>query len=70
MEPEACLPPDLAGATITRIAAGTATLDETPTLADTFQRMRAGTLSAGSRDGQWTLGLALVKASAALECAG
>lgn len=45
---------------------GDATLDATLALGDIYQRMRAGTLSPATADGQWLFGLALVKASVAL----
>ena len=47
-------------------AGGATTLDETLGLGAAFQRMRAGTLTAASAEGQWVLGLALAKASASL----
>ncbi|CAN5683842.1 hypothetical protein BH11MYX3_BH11MYX3_43280 [soil metagenome] len=42
---------------------GTPTFDEAPGVADIHQRIRAGTLNLASAEGQWSFGLALVKAS-------
>lgn len=42
------------------------TLDSTPGLADFYQRLRSGSLSIATAEGQWRFGLALVKASIAL----
>jgi aminoglycoside phosphotransferase (APT) family kinase protein len=42
------------------------TLESTASLADVYQRMRAGTLSTSSADFQWTFALALVKSGAEL----
>jgi Ser/Thr protein kinase RdoA (MazF antagonist) len=47
-------------------ATGDETLENTLSLGDCFQQMRAGTLSVGSADGQWTFGLALIKEGQAL----
>jgi thiamine kinase-like enzyme len=47
-------------------ATGDETLDATPSLGDVYQRMRAGALNVATGDGQWRLGLALVKASLSL----
>jgi aminoglycoside phosphotransferase (APT) family kinase protein len=38
-------------------------VEAAPTLAEVYQRMREGTLNLAHPDGQWSLGLALVKAS-------
>jgi aminoglycoside phosphotransferase (APT) family kinase protein len=43
---------------------GTETLDSTPSLAEFYQRLRSGSSSIATADGQWQFGLALVKASA------
>ncbi|MEP6618908.1 MAG: phosphotransferase [bacterium] len=40
------------------------TLESTPSMSDFYQRMRAGTVSIASGEGQWCFGLALIKASA------
>lgn len=61
----------LCGATFLRLArdsghsgaAGGETLDGAPSLADFYQRLRAGTLSPATAEGHWWFGLALVKAS-------
>jgi aminoglycoside phosphotransferase (APT) family kinase protein len=42
------------------------TLDSTLSLGEVYQRMRSGSLSLSTREGQWCLGLALLKESAAL----
>ena len=42
---------------------GLETLDATLSLGDFYQRMRAGTVTIGTADGQWAFGLALLKAS-------
>ncbi|MEO7457002.1 MAG: phosphotransferase, partial [Gemmatimonadaceae bacterium] len=42
------------------------TLDGALTLSEFYQQMRAGALNAGTPDGQWAFGLALLKASASL----
>jgi aminoglycoside phosphotransferase (APT) family kinase protein len=42
------------------------TLDSTPSLGDFYQRMRSGSLSIATGEGQWWFGLALLKASVAL----
>lgn len=47
-------------------AGGDANLESTLGLGDVYQRMRAGTLSPATADGQWLFGLALIKASVAL----
>ena len=47
-------------------ATGEETLDSTPSLGDFYQRMRAGSLSLATGEGQWWFGLALVKESFAL----
>jgi aminoglycoside phosphotransferase (APT) family kinase protein len=41
-------------------------LDSMPSLADCYQRLRSGAMSVAAPDGQWSFGLALVKASAEL----
>lgn len=40
------------------------TLEATPALIDVYQRMRAGTLSSATPQGQWTFALALIKTGA------
>ncbi len=47
-------------------ATGGETLDSTPSLGEFYQRMRAGSLSPATREGQWWFGLALMKDSFAL----
>jgi len=47
-------------------ASGDETLDATPSLADVYQRMRAGELNPGTSAGQWALGLALLKLGGSL----
>jgi aminoglycoside phosphotransferase (APT) family kinase protein len=47
-------------------ATGGETLDSTPSLIEFYQRMRSGSLSVATGEGQWWFGLALVKASVAL----
>jgi aminoglycoside phosphotransferase (APT) family kinase protein len=47
-------------------AVGGETLATTPALGEFYQRMRSGSLSTGTAEGQWVFGLALVKASVAL----
>lgn len=42
------------------------TLDSMPSLGELYQRMRAGSLSIGTGEGQWRFGLALVKTSMSL----
>jgi aminoglycoside phosphotransferase (APT) family kinase protein len=42
-------------------ATGAETLDSTPSLADFYQRMRAGEVNLATGDGQWAFGLSLVK---------
>jgi aminoglycoside phosphotransferase (APT) family kinase protein len=46
-------------------ATGDETLDSTPSLGDFYQRMRAGEVSIGTAEGQWSFGLALLKESIA-----
>jgi aminoglycoside phosphotransferase (APT) family kinase protein len=47
-------------------ATGAETLDAAPALIEIYQRMQAGTLNPATPDGQWALGLAMVKISATL----
>jgi thiamine kinase-like enzyme len=47
-------------------ASGGETLGSTPSLADFYQQMRAGSLSPATAEGQWCFGLALIKDSFAL----
>jgi len=47
-------------------ATGGETLDSTPSLAEVYQRMPSGSLSVATGEGQWSFGLALVKASVSL----
>jgi aminoglycoside phosphotransferase (APT) family kinase protein len=47
-------------------ATGEETLDSTPVLGELYQRMRSGSLSVATAEGQWSFGLALLKASLAL----
>jgi aminoglycoside phosphotransferase (APT) family kinase protein len=47
-------------------ASGGETLDSTPSLGEFYQRMRSGSLSIATGQGQWWFGLALVKACVAL----
>ena len=47
-------------------ATGDETVDETPTLAEVYARMRSGALSPATGEGQWWFGLALVKESVSL----
>jgi thiamine kinase-like enzyme len=47
-------------------ASGRETLGSTPSLADFYQQMRAGSLSPATAEGQWCFGLALIKDSFAL----
>jgi aminoglycoside phosphotransferase (APT) family kinase protein len=47
-------------------ATGAETLDSVPSLADFYQRIRAGSLSVATGEGQWWFGLALMRESAAL----
>ena len=47
-------------------ATGTETLDSTLGLGDVYQQMRTGALNVASAAGQWTFGLALLKASCAM----
>ena len=47
-------------------AAGGETLDSTPSLGEFYQRLRSGSLSVATEQGQWWFGLVLVKASVAL----
>jgi hypothetical protein len=47
-------------------ATGAETLDGAPALVEIYQRLQAGTLNPATPDGQWALGLAMVKTSAAL----
>jgi aminoglycoside phosphotransferase (APT) family kinase protein len=42
------------------------TLESSASLLECYQGMRAGTLNPGTANGQWSLGLALLKASASL----
>ncbi len=46
-------------------ATGAETLASTPSLAEFYQRLRAGKLKIGTADGQWAFGLALLKESLA-----
>jgi thiamine kinase-like enzyme len=46
------------------------TLDSTASLGECHQRMRSGSLSVLTADGQWTFGLALVKEGARMVCTG
>jgi hypothetical protein len=45
---------------------GAETLDSTASLAEFYQRLRSGSLSIATAEGQWRFGLALIKASAGL----
>ena len=63
LDVDACLPAELCGATITKIAAG---LDATPSLGAFYQRVFSGALDIASGDGQWWFGLALTKTSLTL----
>lgn len=47
-------------------ASGGETLDSTPSLGDFYQRLRAGSLSLATGEGQWWFGLALMRDSFAL----
>jgi len=47
-------------------ATGRETLESTPTLADFYQRLRAGAVSPATADGQWQFALALIKNRLAL----
>jgi hypothetical protein len=47
-------------------ATGAETLESTPSLADFYQRMRAGALNVATSEGKWWFGLALMKESFAL----
>jgi aminoglycoside phosphotransferase (APT) family kinase protein len=47
-------------------ASGGETLSSTPSLGDFYQRMRAGSLSLATAEGQWWFGLALMRESLAL----
>jgi hypothetical protein len=47
-------------------ATGQETADNTLSLVDVYQAMRAGSLDMANADGKWAFGLALIKASAAL----
>jgi aminoglycoside phosphotransferase (APT) family kinase protein len=47
-------------------ATGAVTLESAPSLGDVYQRMRAGSLSPATGEGQWGFGLALIKESLAL----
>jgi hypothetical protein len=47
-------------------ATGAETLDSVPSLADFYQRVRTGSLSVATGEGQWWFGLALMRESATL----
>ena len=47
-------------------ATGEETTDSTPSLADFYQRLRAGVLDVATSDGQWWFGLSLMQESFAL----
>ncbi len=60
----------LCGAAFLHVARGSGhagstaeTLEATPSLADFYQRLRAGAVNLGTPDGRWSFGLALLKAS-------
>ncbi|HYO67767.1 MAG TPA: phosphotransferase [Archangium sp.] len=48
-------------------ATGAETLDSTPSLGESYQRMMTGALKMGTAEGQWEFGLALLKESLARE---
>jgi aminoglycoside phosphotransferase (APT) family kinase protein len=55
----------IAGRNGEQVMTGTETLDTTPTLGEFYQRMRAGEVSPGTRDGQRQFAMAMLRASAA-----